>query len=104
MLCASASAMSLREFHALEKIKKEGGNYANYYLVGLMEGILQAHDAAVRGGAAPRICLNGRSLVPASARQLFASEIRRNADLYEADMPVQLVMDNALTSVYSCDP
>ena len=30
------------------------------------------------------------------ARGLFDGELRRNKDLYEADMPVQLVLRNAL--------
>ena len=100
--CGAASSMSLREFRGLEKQKSGGLNFANYYLVGVMEGILQAHDTAVRNGAAPHICRDGRRLEPSSARALFDTELRRNRDLYEADMPVPLVMENALSGVYAC--
>jgi hypothetical protein len=30
------------------------------------------------------------------------TELQRNADVYEADMPVQLVLTNALVTVYGC--
>ncbi|MEY4345559.1 MAG: hypothetical protein RL032_1391, partial [Pseudomonadota bacterium] len=33
---------------------------------------------------------------------LFDTELQRNAGVYEADMPVQLVMVNALGTVYPC--
>jgi hypothetical protein len=36
------------------------------------------------------------------ARSLYTTERQRNADLYEADMPVELVMRNALETVYAC--
>ena len=36
------------------------------------------------------------------AKGLFTTELKRNADLYEADMPVELVMLNALGTVYPC--
>jgi len=36
------------------------------------------------------------------AEGLYQTELQRNHDLYEADMPVQLVMGNALTTVYPC--
>lgn len=99
----SASAMSIRELRALEKSDtKQGGNYKRYYLVGAMEGMLQAHDAGVRSGAAPSICLNGRRLSPEMAEGLYQTELQRNKDLYEADMPVQLVLGNALSTVYAC--
>ena len=39
---ASASAMSLRELRSLElSDKKQGEAYANYFLVGAMEGALE---------------------------------------------------------------
>jgi hypothetical protein len=99
----SASAMSIRELRALEKSdSKQGANYKRYYLVGVMEGALQAHERDVRAGAAPAICLNGRRLEPSSAEGLYQTELRRNQDLYEADMPVPLVMVNALATVYPC--
>ncbi len=103
LLCTAASAMSLREMRALEASnKKQGEHYLNYYLVGVMEGALEAHNQAVRNGAKPSICLNGRRLEPHMARSLFDTELSRNAGIYEADMPVQLVMTNALVTVYAC--
>ena len=67
-----------------------------------MEGALEAHNQAVRNGAKPSICLNGRRLEPHMARSLFDTELSRNAGIYEADMSVQLVMTNALATVYAC--
>ncbi len=101
-LAATASAMSLRELRALEKSNKQGIHYANYYLVGAMEGALEAHAHGVRNGAKPTICLNGRRLEPYMAKSLYDTERKRNEGLYEADMPVQLVMVNALATVYAC--
>ncbi len=99
----AATAMSIRELRALEKSDtKQGGNYKRYYLVGAMEGVLQAHDQGARAGAAASICLNGRRLEPAMAEGLYQTELRRNSDLYEADMPVSLVMNAALSTVYPC--
>ena len=103
LACNAASAMTLREMRALEKSdKKQGENYINYYLVGAMEGALEAHNQAVRNGAKPSVCLNGRRLEPSMARTLFDSELRRNAGVYEADMSVQLVITNALNTVFAC--
>ena len=101
LLCAGVSAMNLRELHSVEKMRPQGLNYANYYLVGTMEGVLEAHAKAVRDGAAPIICTE-RRLEPSAARALFDAELRRNKDVYEADIPVPLVMENALTTVYPC--
>jgi hypothetical protein len=67
-----------------------------------MEGALEAHAWAVRAGAKPSMCLNGRRLEPRMAKPLFDGELRRNAGLYEADMPVQLVLVNALVNAYAC--
>ena len=97
-----AAAMSIREMRTLEKTEKQGSTYSDYYLVGVVEGALEGHDQAVRKGAAPTICLNGRKLEPRMAKGLYTTELKRNADLYEADMPVQLVVANALTTVYPC--
>lgn len=94
--------MSLRELRALEKSGKNGIFFANYYLVGVMEGALEAHDHGVRNGATATICLNGRRLEPRMAKSLFDTERKRNADMYEVDMPAQLVMANALATVYPC--
>jgi hypothetical protein len=103
LFAQSAQAMSIREMRALEKSDaKQGANYKRYYLVGAMEATLAAHDAGVRAGAAPSICLNGRRLEPAMAEGLYQTELKRNQDLYEADMPVTLVLANALSTVYPC--
>jgi hypothetical protein len=48
------------------------------------------------------MCLDGRRLEPRMARGLYDGELRRNADVYEADMSAQLVMTNALTTAYPC--
>ena len=101
-ICSAASAMTLREFRALEKSTKQGENYANYYLVGTMEGALEAHTQDVRNGAKPAICPNGRRLLPSMARGMFDTELKRNEGVYEADMSVQLVLTNALATVYPC--
>lgn len=101
-LGTSAQAMSLRELRALEKTEKQGRTYTDYYLVGVMEGLLEARHHAVRQGAKPRICPNGRRLEPRMARGLLDGELRRNPDLYEADMSVELVMRNALEAGYGC--
>lgn len=102
LLASQASAMSLRELQALEMTDQQGENYANYYLVGVMEGALEAHLHAVRNGAKAAICLKGRSLEPHMARHLYDAERQRNEGVYEADMPVALVMTNALAQVYPC--
>ena len=67
-----------------------------------MEGVLEAHAHGVRNGATPTICLNGRRLEPHMAKSLFDTERKRSQELYEADMPAQLVMANALATVYAC--
>lgn len=102
LLAGQACAMSLRELQALEMTDQQGENYANYYLVGVMEGALEAHLHAARNGAKAVICLKGRDLDPSMARHLYAAERQRNAGVYEADMPVPLVMSNALAHVYPC--
>ncbi|MEO6625799.1 MAG: hypothetical protein ABIN37_13365 [Burkholderiaceae bacterium] len=99
----SAHALSIRELRALEQSdKKHGPNYVQYYLVGAMEGALEANSQSVRAGAKAFFCLNGRRLEPRMAQPLFDAELRRNAGIYEADMPVQLVLFNALVTSYSC--
>ena len=103
VLPLAASAMSIRELHALEKSdSKQGANYKRYYLVGVMEGVLAAHDQGVRDGAKPSICINGRRIAPSMAEGLYQTELQRNHDLYEADMPAPLVVANALATVYPC--
>lgn len=102
--CVPAQAMTLREMRALEKSdKKQGDLYVRYYLVGVMEGAIEASAQAERNGGQPTICLRGRRLEPGMARNLFDGELRRNKDLYEADMPAQWVMLQALVAAYSCD-
>lgn len=100
---ASADAMSIRELRALEASDKvQGDAYVQYYLIGVMEGALEASAYGARSGAKPSICLNGRRLEPRMAKPLYDGELRRNANLYEADMPVQLVLLNALVTAYAC--
>lgn len=96
-----AAAMSLRELRALYVSSKQGENYVNYYLVGLMEGALEAHQFAVRQGAKPTMCPKTR-IEPHLAPKLFAAEQERNVGVYEADMSAQLVMTNALIKAYPC--
>ena len=102
LVAADTSAMSLRELAALEKSSKQGPNYANYFLVGVMEGVLEGHAHGVRNGAKPTLCLNGRRLEPFMAKQMFDTELQRNEGVYEADMTAQLVLANALATVYPC--
>jgi hypothetical protein len=103
LFATTASAMTIRELRGLEvSDKKQGEAYVNYYLVGVMEGALEAHAHGVRSGAKPAICLNGRKLEPRMAKGLYDTELQRNEGVYEADMPVQLVMFNALGTVYPC--
>ena len=103
LVLSSASAMSLRELRALELSDKENGVvYVQYYLVGAMEGALEANAQTVRAGAKALFCLNGRRLEPRMAKPLFDAELKRNAGLYEADMPAQLVLVNALATAYTC--
>lgn len=104
LLPAPAQAMSIRELRTLEAQEAEGRNRASYYLVGVLEGLREAADAAQRAGAKPAFCVNGRRLEPAMARPLYEGELRRNADLYEADMPVPLVLAAALQAAYRCAP
>ena len=99
----TAQALSIREMRGLEQSdKKYGITYVQYYLVGAMEGALEANSQSVRAGAKALFCLNGRRLEPRMAKPLFDAELRRNAGVYEADMPVQLVMLNALATSYTC--
>jgi hypothetical protein len=104
LMLSAASAMSLRELRQLERSNaKQGDLYVQYYLIGVLEGIQEANTALTRAGGKPLFCQNGRRLDATQAQTIFNTERKRNADLYEADMPVQLVMMNALASTYSCD-
>lgn len=107
MLCAlcvatQASAMSIRELRAIEQLQASGEIHAQYYLIGVMEGALEANAMAQRQGRKPLFCLQGRRLTPQSAVSLYRAELQRNEGVYEADMPVELVMTNALASSYRC--
>jgi hypothetical protein len=98
----ATQAMTIREFRKLEASEKSGKLYAAYYLVGVMEGLREASDAAQRNGQKPAFCVEGRRLEPSMARSLYDGELKRNTDRYEADMPVQLVMSAALQGSYRC--
>jgi hypothetical protein len=99
---AASQAMSIRELRMLEANEKDGKLYANYYLVGVVEGLREASEAEQRAGQKPLFCVNGRRLEPSMARTLYQTELTRNADSYEADMPVQLVLSAALRNSYRC--
>jgi len=102
-LAMTASALSIRELRGLEQSDKDHGElYMQYYLVGAMEGALEANAHAERSGRKPLFCLAGRRIEPRMAKTLFDGELRRNQGLYEADMPVQLVLVNALIAAYVC--
>ena len=104
LITSTASAMSLRELRQLERTNpKQGDLYVQYYLIGVLEGIQEANTALTRAGGKPLFCQNGRRLDVSQAQTIFNTERKRNADLYEADMPVQLVMMNALASTYTCE-
>lgn len=102
-LAGGAQAMSLRELRSLQATESQGDLYARYYLVGAMEGLLEAQALAARSGRQPVVCLKDRKLEPQMANELFATELRRHADVYEADMPATLVLLNALKTVYPCN-
>ncbi len=103
LLCGPGHAMSLREMRGLEKSDKvHGPEYVHYFLVGAMEGALEANAQAVRAGGKPLFCVNGRRLEPRMAKSLLDGELKRHPGVYEADMPVQLVLVQALASAYPC--
>ena len=99
---AQARAMSLRQLSALEKQDKQGASYVRYYLVGVMEGLMDGERARSASGAPATICPEGKRMEPAMAHSLFEAERKRNRDMYEADLPVALVMRNALQNAYPC--
>lgn len=100
--CIPSQAMSLRQLSALEKQDKQGASYVRYYLVGVMEGLIDAEKARAASGATATICPDGKRMEPTMAHSLFEAERKRNRDMYEADMPVALVMRNALQNAYPC--
>lgn len=98
-----SSAMSIRELRALElSDKRHGPEFVEYYLIGALEGAVEASARDVRAGAKPLVCIQGRKFEPRMARSIYESELKRNAGVYEADMPVQLVLVNALAGIYPC--
>jgi hypothetical protein len=99
---AQAQAMSLRQLSSLEEQDKQGATYVRYYLVGVMEGLVDAEKARAANGAPAHICHADKRMEPAMAHSLFEAERKRNRDMYEADMPVALVMRNALQNAYPC--
>ena len=104
LITSAASAMSLRELRQLERANpKQGDLYVQYYLIGVLEGIQEANTVLTRSGGKPLFCQNGRRLDATQAQSIFNTERKRNAELYEADMPVQLVMMNALATTYTCE-
>ena len=100
--CIPSQAMSLRQLSALEKQDKQGASYVRYYLVGVMEGLTDGERARSASGAPANICSEGKRMEPAMAHSLFEAERKRNRDMYESDMPVALVMRNALQNAYPC--
>ncbi|CAN5916814.1 hypothetical protein BH11PSE13_BH11PSE13_03050 [soil metagenome] len=103
LVCATAAeAMTIRQFKLLEANDKNGKAYASYYLVGVMEGLREASEASQREGQKPPFCVENRKLDPEMARSLYQTELQRNAESYEADMPVQLVLSAALRNTYRC--
>ena len=103
LVCATAAeAMTIRQFKLLEAKEKNGKAYAGYYLVGVMEGLREASEASQREGQKPPFCVENRKLDPEMARSLYQTELKRNAESYEADMPVQLVLSAALRNSYRC--
>jgi hypothetical protein len=101
-LHSATPAMSLREWRTLENQESLGAQQAQYYLSGVVEGALEANALTLRRGGGGLFCLEGRKLEPDMVRPLLQAELQRNADLYEADMPVSLVLLNALTTAYTC--
>ncbi|MBK8073262.1 MAG: hypothetical protein IPK34_15175 [Ramlibacter sp.] len=104
VLHTAASAISIRDLRRLQASDElVGENYVHYYLIGAMEGSREAHAHAVRAGARPQICVGDRRLEPRMALGIYQAELQRNAELYELDMPVELVMYNALVNTYPCN-
>lgn len=97
----ASQGMSLRELRTMEQIDARGETYIQYYLIGVMEGALEADRMAARQGRKPMFC-PPFSPPPRMASSLFQAELRRNEGVYEADMPVELVMTNALAHAYRC--
>lgn len=95
-------AMSLRELRTLEASTEQGPLYADYYLIGVLEGLLEASEVAARAGRPRAFCPRAAVDAPRMARALLNAELTRHAHAYEVDMPVELVMSQALASTYRC--
>ena len=67
LLSAQSMAMSIRELRAIEQLQANGDIHAQYYLIGVMEGALEANAMSQRQGRKPLFCLQGRRLTPQSA-------------------------------------
>jgi hypothetical protein len=103
LLCATAAeAMTIRQFRLLEANEKNGKAYGGYYLAGVMEGLREASETSQREGKKPLFCVENRKLDPEMARSIYQTELKRNAESYEADMSVQLVLSAALRNSYRC--
>jgi hypothetical protein len=103
-VCGSAQAMSLRELATIHMRNTMGPALAEFYVIGVAEGLIEANEAGKRTGQAPLFCLAQDRWTPKQANTLFNAEASRNADVYEADMPVGLVMQQALINTYPCEP
>ena len=69
-----------------------------------MEGLREASgQLRLRNGQKPALLrAKAGASEPAMARSLYQSELSRNGDSYEADMPVQLVVKAALQNSFRC--
>ena len=103
LVTTTVNAMTLRELRQLERSNtKQGQWYVQYYLIGVLEGLQEANATTVRKGGPALFCQNDKRLDTTQAKKMFDAERKLNADLYEADMPVQLVMLNAMVTIYPC--
>jgi hypothetical protein len=102
-LSSGAPAMSLRELRALEATQEHGAVMREFYLVGALEGLLDGQAQSLRSGGRAQWCPNGRSINPEKAPDFFAAELARHPDDYEADMPVTLVLQQSLASIFPCE-
>ena len=82
--------MSLRQLRALDKSESHDENYVRH------------HPVVAMKGAKPALCLNGRRLESRMAQDLFKTELNRNEGVNQADMPVAMVLTNALATVRRC--
>ena len=64
VMATQASAMSIRELRAIEQLQSNGDIHAQYYLIGVMEGALEANAMAQRQGRKPLFCLRRSASAP----------------------------------------